>query len=327
MFHSAYYQVEPRTADLALAASHIYQHLDMPSVGFSNNEKFFNHIEDFRFNKNIEYQRIGNSSFMRINACAALRLSLWCIKPEESNLKLFCKHVCFFVLKPFAISFDIAMNTALLVAKIAFIALVAIGKCIQKVSFSDVQLGFTLDYGGKNITYHLGTLNTYLGSAILSGLAFTIIEFVAGAAISSLLATSAAVTTSLAAGVAYTILTAFGPKYDIFFRVLNFYAWAYEVNDETELVLDQGKVKYLEEVCGWKDMLENDFKNLASPFLGSSITGYQKSHDTLTVTTHIQTEIFRDAVYVNGSDSDSDSESDLDSGSKLPLPFEGIIDT
>lgn len=326
MFHTSYYHEDARTPNLALAASHIYAHLGLPAEGFS----IYNYhiglpsedvspidspitkIQDFRFNKNVEYQGIGNGTFMRVNACAALRLSLWCIEPEKSNFKRVCKHICFFVLKPAAIAFDTVMNTTLLVAKVTFLLFVTLGRGLQAISCSEDRLAQAFEYGWKNVGYHGSALGTMGASFIFGGIIYGLVGYVASVAISALVVTTAA--TSIAAGITYTIMTALGPKYDIFFRISNFYEWGYFVNDKKDFVLDSGKVEYLQKKCGWSHVSEIDLKVLSSPLLETSITKFHKDKDYLSLdaawtsetgpreTTHYtQTSTFKDAPQLCGS--------------------------
>ncbi len=87
--------------------------------------------EDFRFNVGVEDQGIENSSLMRINASATLRLHLWCSKAWMEK-KYVRAYVFNFIGKPFAAIFDAAANVALLVIKICAAIFILIGKKILK---------------------------------------------------------------------------------------------------------------------------------------------------------------------------------------------------
>ena len=195
-------------------------------------------VADFRFNEHIDYQGIGNSDLMRVNACAVLRIHFWCLKPEKTWRWTVVKYVANVLVKPFAALHDLVLNVAFLVAKVVMAILIVIGKLLEKAydPSKNVELWNATKYSLKNAYCQLE--ETVIASCI-----FAMYQ----------LAT-------------LTTVNLLGPKYDPFFRLGDQYNWSYWVNYD-EQIFDDGRVRYLQEKCGWKDVPLQVFKDHYKPWI------------------------------------------------------------
>lgn len=260
-----------QNSDLALLERDIHTHL-----GYKKKEntavKENTAMSDFRFNENITYQGIGNSSFMRVNACAALHLQLWCLQPSDSTAKKITQYFANIIVKPFALVFDLVANLALAVMKMALLTIVLVGKVIQKCGgAADVQFFDTLDYGVKNLSHHGNhTFSAFVNFAT-SGMTALFLSVTAG----SIVILSSTIVPSFLTyfASAYVISNLLGPKYDLFFRTFEFYHWSYKANEKT-CILDQGRVKYLRETCGWTHVRDETLKDTSPAWIQEVSVNY-----------------------------------------------------
>ena len=176
--------------------------------------------KDFRFNIGVEDRGVGNSFLMRINACATLRLHLWCSKgwKEEKYVRAY---VFNFVGKPLAALFDAAANVALLVIKICAAIFIFIGKKIQKAwNPSLIETSFSIR---MNLRYQM--------EATAISIAYLIYQVVT-----------------------QTVANWGGPSGDSFFDVED----SLFIVERPNEVFDKNRKRYLNEVCRWDQPVSND---------------------------------------------------------------------
>lgn len=249
MFHTCYYNEFPhpsidyncinhdhtydlvfgrRCSDFSLIASHICA---------EKNQKFSRPVEDFRFNECVEYKGIGNSRWMRVNACASLRLNLWCIKPSTQWQYKIIQYFVSITVKPFASLADFGINAIFVPLKVGIFAAAFFIKVIHKMYNPQVniELSNTAYYSYMNIF-------SQLGAAGKSGMYFSY-QVIAALSLNFL-----------------------GPKCDPFLRWNEGFNWAYWVNDD-QLILDANRVKYIKEKCDWQDVPNDVFKTICKPWL------------------------------------------------------------
>lgn len=191
---------------------------------------------DFRFNTGIIYQGIANSDVMRANACASLRLQLWALNPSDSENKTF-KRVCCVLVKPFAAVFDLVVNVALGVVKVAMTLFLISMKTIEKALDSNKNVGFS-----QILAFSLTNMFTHLRGPIFSSFWNLTYQCLGGFLINIL-----------------------GPEYDLYFRISPHFNWAYKVN-RNEVILDVNRVRYLQNTCGWKNVSKKALQTLFPPW-------------------------------------------------------------
>jgi hypothetical protein len=177
---------------------------------------------DGRFN--CEYQGIENGLLMRANACASLRLTLWCLRPNGSKPLQYAAHV---LLKPVAAAFDLVVNTALLVMKFVLGHGYFIGRMIHKI-YNPNEVEFWRGY--RNSLWNIVNQAAHVRDSFYFAFYQTL-----GGCIANLA----------------------GPKYDLFFRESSQFHWQYLIypganNLSTLSILDSGRVKFIKETCGWE---------------------------------------------------------------------------
>lgn len=188
----------------------------------------------------IQDTRFSNSSWMRIHACSLFYITLWCVKPQNSPEIKIAQHLTSILIKPIAACSDACVNTILLAAKVVIAVNDFFVKVIKKCIFLEKDAGFAVsgDYWKATISQLGITLKCYL-EVVLQPI--TILPNIVS------------------------------PKYDFNF-LFDRYNWSYLVKnkdtDQDEIILDQGKVKYLRERLGWEHVTDEVFKTLLSP--GSS---------------------------------------------------------
>jgi hypothetical protein len=229
MIHTDYYTGSSyrRNSDFSLVASHICATKLLTA--------FTKKVEDFRFNEFVPYIGIGNSSIMRLNACAYLRVNMWCLKPGGTWEKKAIQYLGCVLLKPLAAASDVLLNTALLVIKISMMVGVVTGKSMQKIFSSKKSVDFrnTLKYSARNIGYQIKALFDSCLPLLYQCFAVLSVNWA-------------------------------GPKIGFKFDSHEQFHWAYFVNQH-ELVLDTNRVKYMKEKCGWGGLPEETFKTYCQP--------------------------------------------------------------
>jgi len=247
MLHTDYYSVPTcfGIPNVKIIEEHIYE-----SEGIAREQT----VSDFRFANTLEYQGIGNSDCMRVNACATLNLQLWALNPSDKE-SLTEKRTAIFLLKPFAALFDCSVNGVLVVAKFAATFFIMIGKMVEKTFSSQENVGFrkALRSAAKNVAYQS---HVFLQSSLC--LAYQI----CGGFILNLL----------------------GPEHDLFQRLSGGFHWAYFVNKGSEkvLVLDKGRVDYLRNQCGWERVTDEVLQTFCKPFFyPPTLVKYKREGDNI----------------------------------------------
>lgn len=197
------------------------------------------HPEKYRALK-IEDPRFSNSSWMRIHAWSLTYLTLACIKPLTEDGRLTAgQYAASLVFKPFAAVFDGAVNTGLLPIKL----IVLIDRMVNSTFNALLQrnhpkgaltLGDAASDTGMQVGYMFGSLFKILIQPL-----------------------------NICASV-------ISPKWDLFFYFGRI-SCAYKIicdqpgeERKEELLLDQSRVRYLREKCGWHHVSDEHFKSLGA---------------------------------------------------------------
>jgi len=179
-------------------------------------------VEDQRFPKEF--------SWMRLHACASNYLYFWCMRPDPDRERL-DQSVGAIIVKPLAAASDVIVDTLLLQFKLTvlvdrIIVCTTLFFLHNFITFKDDPCALTMKGAGF---YTLEQLDYCFSS--WSNLFVQPINLIANL---------------------------FSPTFDVSASA-GMLQYAYEIitpKKETEAILDQGRVKYLREHCGWKDVTD-----------------------------------------------------------------------
>ncbi|MEI8300076.1 MAG: hypothetical protein WCG10_00495 [Chlamydiota bacterium] len=174
------------------------------------------------------------TTWKQLHACSALGLTLWCLKPSESPKHKVLQHVVYIVCRPMACILDLGIDLSLSLVKTLIFVDLVVTRLVQEIviykhlsdsiSVVDLSSEFKLFDNGLRCFAH------------------------------SLV--------SIFSQIAEILLTIH------FSGPVGGGLWSYSVRNldakQDEVVLDQGKVKFLREKCGWEHVTDEVLKKLGN---------------------------------------------------------------
>lgn len=208
-------------------------------------------IEDSRFSH--------PPSWIRIHAWATTYLHLWCIKPHPNHADISGTQRLYAIfLKPATTVLDATINTLLFPIKLTILIdrIVVVTTC-SLFRFKQSKEGLSIETAWINTHYQM--------SCMLQGLFAVVLQ------------------------PATILANVISPRWD-FMVNMSFGGISYDVfnktDNKTERILDQGKVKYLRERCGWQDVTDEMFKTLNYSMGDHYHLSYFSDHDELRIDAH-----------------------------------------
>lgn len=196
---------------------------------------------------NVQDSRFVNPSWINIHSWSTSYLALWSIKPTQDHYTI-TKYLVSLSFKPLAALFDTTVNTMLVPAKLLVL--------LDRILVVTAKTAFHLHHNPNDLTirksgYEFGNQLGYMLSSLLELVLQPI-------------------------NILPNMIT---PKWDLFLHTKSL-VWSYTIvnkEGEIELILDQGRVKYLREKCGWEHVTDEAFKALSNSF-SSSLHHYVLSY-------------------------------------------------
>jgi hypothetical protein len=212
------------------------------------------HSDRYSIVEPVKDVRFSDKAWNRIHASALESLVLWTIKPTDSKLEQTLRKWVFIAVSPSAVIFDVIVNTALSVPKLAVVGTSYIASGIQSVVLwkeSSIDV-FGMIKDRNTDLFFRSVVRSYLniGQNILD-IFFSIVQTVVdvGPTLESKYEWS------------YWIYPMSIPKNQNYYTERNSLSI-----QEAELVLDQNKVKFLRESCGWSEVDDKKLLSCHEPY-------------------------------------------------------------
>ncbi len=192
--------------------------------------------KDFAFNVNTNCQGIENSTFMRLNACALLKLRHWCLHPTDSTTQKVAQYTARIFFSPLAATWDLTANTLLLGLKI--------------LAYPVIRLAKDLDSSDRDCL----NANIYFQMKMVGDSIKGIFTACIGSLTWCLAGPQRASQIDMGSLWGYEVLLLEKSDLNETSKI------------EEKILLDTNRVRYLREHCGWEDLTDEQLKNMNPSF-------------------------------------------------------------